>query len=71
MLYQERLEEYVNIVGSMKRPVLIDRMIHFRSRFPVDFTPDFLHKQTDDRLRHIFLAMCLQDGKLPEMLEVC
>jgi hypothetical protein len=71
MLCQERLEEFVSIVGAMKRPVLIDRMIHFNGRFPVDFTPDFLSRQSDERLRHIFLAMCLQDGKLPEMMEVC
>jgi hypothetical protein len=70
MLYQERLEEFVSIVGAMKRMVLIDRMMHFRGQFPVDFTPDFLNRQTDDRLRHIFLAMCLQNGKLPEALEV-
>ena len=37
-----------------------------RASFPVDFTPDYLTAQSIDRLRHIFLAMCLHCQRLPE-----
>jgi hypothetical protein len=60
MYHQERLEQFVRSVGAMNRPALISQMLHFQGRFPVDFTADYLHRLTDERLRHIYLAMCLQ-----------
>jgi hypothetical protein len=66
-MLQDRLEEFAHIVGAMQRDELIERMLHFRGRFPVDFTPAFLARQSDERLRHIFLAMCLQQGELPTL----
>ena len=62
MYHQERLEQFVRTVGAMNRQALISQMLQFRGRFPVDFTAEFLHRLTDERLRHIFLAMCLQHG---------
>ena len=41
--------------------------VSFWAIFLGDFTPDFLGQLSVDRLRHIFLAMCLQNQHLPEM----
>jgi hypothetical protein len=68
MLEPHRLDEFTHIIGAMDRFSLIERMMHFRGRFPLDFTEDFLRRQTEDRLRHIFLALCLQHGDLPEAM---
>jgi hypothetical protein len=32
----------------------------------VDFTADFLNRLPVDRLRHIFVAMCLQSQRMPD-----
>jgi hypothetical protein len=61
----EQVEEMVTIVRSMERESLVDQLVHFKGRFPVDFTSDFLGRQSDDRLRHLFMALCLQQGCVP------
>jgi hypothetical protein len=41
-------------------------MFHnYQARFPVDLTDHFLATEPLDRLRHIFLAMCLQCQRMP------
>ncbi len=65
MLQPEQVEELMCVVGAMDREVLIDRLMGFRGRFPVDFTPAFLKDQSADRLQHLYLALCLQHGHVP------
>lgn len=66
MLRSEQVDELVTLVASMDREQLICQFQSYRGRFPVDFTPDFYQRTSLDRLRHIFLAMCLQNQRLPE-----
>ncbi len=69
MLRTDQVEEIVTIVRSMDRDALAEHLLNFQGRFPVDFTPDFLGRQSDDRLKHLFLALCLTHGRLPGDLE--
>jgi len=68
MFHPEQLDEIIRRVSTMDREELIDRCTHFRGRFPVDFTADYLDGLSVDRLRHIYVALCLQNGLTPTEL---
>lgn len=53
------------MVNALDRPALIQQFHHYQSNFPVDFSNDFLANMSLDKLRHIFVAMCLQCQRLP------
>ena len=40
----------------------------YPSTFPIDFTGEFLQTVPLDRLRHIFLGVCLQCQHVPELM---
>ena len=65
MLEAERVEEIVCLVSAMDRAAVTERLLSFCGEFPVDFTPDFLARLPDDRLKHILLALCLQTRRRP------
>jgi hypothetical protein len=67
MLHAEQVEELICLVSSLGRQDLVEQFRSYQSTFPVDFTADFLETQPVDRLRHIFLAVCLQSKQMPEM----
>ncbi len=69
MLLPEQIEEMVTVVRSMDRDSLVDQLLTFKGRFPIDFTLTFLQRQSDDRLRHLFAALCLQNDHVPSDLE--
>jgi len=69
MLESHQVEELICIVSSLDREALTQQFSSFRGNFPVDFTPEFLRGLSVDRLRHIFVAMCLQSQQLPELAE--
>ena len=61
-----QVEELICVVSAMDRESLIEKFRNFRGSFPVDFTPEFLSAQPTDRLRHIFVALCIQHRRLPD-----
>lgn len=65
MLESHHVEELIQIVTAMDRDSLIERMLHFRGTFPVDFSREFLERLPVDRLRHILVALCVQCSVLP------
>ena len=65
MLASDQIEEFISMVASMDRPALVHQFDNYRGNFPLDFTPEFLASLSVDRLRHIFLAVCLQNQRLP------
>jgi hypothetical protein len=67
MLQPQQVEDLVLFVSSLDRGGLIRELRSFPASFKVDFSDDFLNKTSLDRLRHIFLALCLQQQKLPAM----
>ena len=67
MLQERQVEELIAMVGGLDRKGLIRQFASFRARFPLDFTSEFLNNTSIDRLRHIFVAMCLQCKRVPSV----
>ncbi len=63
-----QVEKLMCAVSALDRKSLIRQFQNYRGSFPVDFTPDFLNSASVDRLRHIFVAMCVQNKRLPEFI---
>jgi len=58
-----KLDDVVTTVATMSREQVQKEIIHFKGRFKLDFTPEYLMTQTLERLRHILLAAKLQQLK--------
>ena len=58
-------ERLVNQVCRLDRAQLIAEFERFDGSIPLDFTPEFLRRQPEDRLRHILVALCLQCDRSP------
>ena len=65
MLQPQQVEELICLVSSLDRDALVRQFAEFPATFPVDFTPEFLAATDLDRLRHIFVALCLHSQKMP------
>lgn len=66
MLAVDQIEELICLLSSWDRPTLIQQFLAYRSQFPVDASPDFLLQLPIEKLRHVFLALCVQNQRLPE-----
>jgi hypothetical protein len=62
---QNHIEELICLISTWDRPTLISQFMAFRSRFPVDFTPEFLQDLSVDRLRHVLFALYVQNQHIP------
>ncbi len=69
MLQPHQIESLICTVSVLDRPALVRQLQQYPSSFPIDFTPEFLETVPLDRLRHIFLALCLQCQHVPNMPE--
>ena len=69
MLQPLQIEELICLVTSLDRRTLVRQFQNFRGNFPIDFTPQFLEQLSLDRLRHIYVALCLQNQHVPDMTE--
>ena len=67
MLATDQVEEMICLVAAMNRAALIDQFRSYRASFPLDFTEAFLESADLDRLRHIFVALCLQQQHVPHI----
>ncbi len=65
MLQLNQVEELIALVSGLNRDALVSHLKTYRANFPVDFTADYLGTLPIDRLRHIFVALCLQTQRLP------
>jgi hypothetical protein len=70
MLESHQVEELICLVASLDKPTLTNQFMEFRGNFPIDFTPEFLETQSVERLRHIFVALCLQAQQMPMIEEM-
>jgi hypothetical protein len=66
MLQAPQVEQLICMVSSLDRPALARQFLSFRGNFPVDFSNVFLDSLSVDRMRHIFVALCLQNKVVPE-----
>jgi hypothetical protein len=67
MLKAHQVEELVEIISALPRAALMLQFCTYRASFPVDFTKEYLESQDIEQLRHLFLAMCLQSQRMPEV----
>ena len=70
MLAADQVEELITLVEAFDRPTLIAHFQSYRAGFPLDFTDAFLNTEPVDRLRHIFVAVCLQTQRMPALVAV-
>lgn len=66
MLQSEQIEELIALVSGLDRDTLMNHIRSYRAAFPVDFTSDYLQQLPTDKIRHIFVAMCLQSQRMPD-----
>jgi hypothetical protein len=67
MLKAHQVEELVCVVSALGREALLGQFHTYRASFPVDFTDAYLQALSTERLRHLFLAVCLQSQRMPEL----
>jgi hypothetical protein len=65
MLPAQQVEELITLVSGLDKDSLIRQFREYPASFPLDFTPDFLDHQPLERLRHLFVAVCMQSKKVP------
>jgi hypothetical protein len=68
MLASDQVEELICLVAAMDRRMLVEQIHEYHATFPLDFTADFLSTVSLDRLRHIFVALCLQQQHVPDIM---
>src|SRR5688500_3189605 len=65
MLQSHQIDDLLTLVSVLDRPALTDQFHHYQASFPVDFTDQCLTDLPLDRLRHIYVAVCLQTQRMP------
>ena len=65
MLQSHQVEQLICLVSSLDRDALKRHFQTYPSGFPLDFTEEFLTSQPLERLKHIFVALCLQNQRMP------
>ena len=68
MLATDQVEEMICLVAAMDRQALVEQFRAYRASFPLDFTNEFLNTASLDRLRHVFIALCLQQQRVPSLI---
>jgi hypothetical protein len=69
-LRAHEIEDLITTVSILDRTSLIEKLDQFPATFPIDFTAEFLESQPIERLRHLLVALCLQQRRLPVLLEL-
>jgi hypothetical protein len=67
VLQPSQLEDLMCLIMSLDRNALIEQFQTYPTRFPIDFTHQYLQTLSTERLQHIFLAMCIQNQRMPVM----
>ena len=56
MSSKQDFEQAAQSIAKLNRQQVTHRIKHFKSRFKLDFTDEYLNKLSVDRLKHILLA---------------
>lgn len=67
MLQPHQVEELICLVAVLDRPGLINHIRNYRASFPVDFSDEFLETISLERVRHIFVALCMHCQCIPNL----
>lgn len=55
------VEELLRQISALDRRGLTDELTHFRGRFRLDFSDEYLRALPEERLRHILAAALMVD----------
>lgn len=69
MLQSDQIEELLCLVSALDRDALVKQFHCYRASFPLDFSSEFLLNAPIERLRHIFVAICLQSQHMPQICQ--
>jgi hypothetical protein len=67
MLKSDQIEELISVVASMGREAIVRQFREYPASFPVDFSYEYLQRQPLERLQHLFLALCIEQKRMPEI----
>jgi hypothetical protein len=67
MLKSDQIEELISLIASMEREAIVSQFRSYPASFPVDFTHEYLEHQPLERLQHLFLALCIEQKRMPEI----
>ncbi len=62
MASKEYFEQAATSIAALGRKELEKRIKHFKGRFKLDFSDDYLNNLSVDRLRHVLLAALINAG---------
>lgn len=62
MASKEYFEQAATSIAALDRKELEKRIKNFKGRFKLDFSDDYLHNLSVDRLRHVLLAALINAG---------
>jgi hypothetical protein len=65
MLAPPQVEKLICHIAALDRRAIVSQLHAYQSSFPIDFTEEYLNTVCLDRLRHIFVALSLQQQRLP------
>jgi hypothetical protein len=66
MLQPHQIDELITLVTALDRQGLVEQFANYRATFPIDFTREFLESQSLERLQHLFVALCVQQQRMPD-----
>lgn len=66
MLNPQQIQAAHTVIASLERDEVVRQLQTCPARFPIDFTPEWLDRQSLVELRHILAAVCQQCGHIPE-----
>lgn len=67
MLSPEQIETVFGRLEKMSREEMMEHFHHLDAGFPIDLTQEYLDQQSDEHLRHILTAICLECGRMPKV----
>lgn len=67
MLEADQIENMMCLLASLDRHRLVQQLHTYPADFPIDFTDEYLATLSTDRLRHLFMAICIQSQRMPEL----
>jgi hypothetical protein len=67
MLKSGQIEDLIAWVSALDRRELSSQFRKYRASFPVDFSNAFLGRESLEKLQHIFVAMCIEQRRMPDI----
>jgi hypothetical protein len=64
---RDELDEVITRIAELDRDELVHQFRHYPAPFPIDFSDEFLNRQSVDKLRHVFAGLVMHCRVLPDL----